>query len=280
MRYTRLRTIRGADLAAKVDLYDSSYGNYELEVYRKVRLDTYGRDLGQTSWVTTEESDDIPNRLGITAHSRVLEIGCGAGRYALQLGEQTGCKIVGADINSHGIRNANGLAEQAGLSSVTFQECDVSKGLSFETATFDAVFANDVLCHIRGRATVFAESFRVLKPGGKFLFSDALVIGGIVSDEEIATRSSIGYYEFSPPGENERLLRAAGFEVLSTTDTSLAAAELAKRRRDSRAKYKSELVTAEGEANFEGLQQFLGCVHKLTSEKRLLRFVYLARKAA
>jgi hypothetical protein len=30
--------------------------------------------------------------------------------------------------------------------------------------------------------------------------------------------------------------------------------------------------------NFEGLQRFLSCVHTLTSEKRLLRYLYFARK--
>ena len=112
----------------------------------------------------------------------------------------------------------------------------------------------------------------------RFLFSDALVIGGIVSDQEIAARSSIGYYEFSPPGENERLLRDAGFEILSVTESSGAAAEIAKRRHDSREKYKTELAAAEGESNYQGQQRFLWCVHQLSSEKRLLRFVYLSRK--
>jgi hypothetical protein len=40
----------------KVDLYDSAYGNYVLDTYRQVRIETYGEDLGQTSWVTPEES--------------------------------------------------------------------------------------------------------------------------------------------------------------------------------------------------------------------------------
>jgi len=31
--------------------------------------------------------------------------------------------------------------------------------------------------------------------------------------------------------------------------------------------------------NFEGLQQFLRCVQALTSERRLLRYVYLAQKS-
>jgi len=264
----------------KDDLYNSSYGNYELDVYRKVRVETYGEDLGQTSWVTTEESNDIQKLLGLTANSRVLEIGCGSGRYALHVAQRVGCHITAVDINPHGIENAKRLAREARLNSVTFRECDVSMGLPFANNSFNAVFANDVLCHIRGRASIFAEVFRVLTPSGRFLFSDALVIGGIVSDQDIAERSSIGYYEFSPPGENERLLLSAGFEIDNVRETSFAAAELAKRRRDSRERYRGDLTAAEGEANFQGLQRFLACVHKLSSEKRLLRFMYLARKAS
>jgi hypothetical protein len=50
-------------VAQRVDLYDSAYGNYESDTYRQVRLETYGEDLGQTSWVTTEESNEIPQLL-------------------------------------------------------------------------------------------------------------------------------------------------------------------------------------------------------------------------
>jgi len=266
-------------LSEKVDLYDSAYANYESDAYRQVRIETYGEDFGQTSWVTTEESEEIPQLLDLRDASSVLEVGCGSGGYALHLADKVGCRIVGLDTNASGVRNANQLALARGLASrAHFEECDASKKLPFDDDTFDAVFANDVLCHLPGRPKVLEEMFRVLKPGGRMLFSDALVVGGLLTYEEIATRSSIGFYVYSPPGENERLIERAGFHHFRVTDTTESAARIAKQWYHARETRKEELIAAEGNSNFEGLQRFLSCVHILTDERRLLRYLYVARK--
>ena len=266
-------------MSQKVDLYDTAYGNYQSQTYQQVRIETYGEDLGQTSWVTTEESREIPRLLDLRLNSSVLELGCGSGGYALHLAEKVGCRLVGLDINAPGVRNANQLALARGLASqARFEQCDVSETLPFDDSTFDAVFSNDVLCHIPGRPKVLGEMFRILKPGGRMLFSDALVVGGMLSHEEIATRSSIGFYVYSPPGENERLIERAGFRQIRATDTTESAARIAKQWHQARERRKQELVAMEGDVNFEGLQRFLSCVHILTSEKRLLRYLYFASK--
>lgn len=266
-------------MSEKVDLYDSAYSHYEADVYRQVRIATYGEDLGQTSWVTNEESAEIPRLLQLTPASRVLEIGCGSGRYALQLAETVGCFVLGVDINETGIQNGNNLARERNLSErVTFEHRDVSQKLPYPDAGFDAGFANDVMCHLPGRPAALQEVFRILKPHARFVFSDALIIGGIVSHQEIVTRSSIGYYLFSPPGCNERLIRKAGFQLIEARDTTDHAALVAQRWRDAREEHRDALIAAEGEANFAGVQQFLFGVHTLTSERRLLRYLYTARK--
>jgi len=53
---------------------------------------------------------------------------------------------------------------------------------------------------------------------------------------------------------------------------------ISKRWRDARAARKAELMQIEGEQTYEVLQKFLSCVHSLTSEKRLARYLYVAAK--
>ena len=105
-----------------------------------------------------------------------------------------------------------------------------------------------------------------------------MVLTGAVSHEELATRSSIGRYFFVPPGENERLIGEAGLTLLRVEDVTPNAAIVARRWRDARAGHREPLASLEGEANFEGLQRFLTCVHVLAIERRLSRLCYVAQK--
>ncbi len=270
-------------MPAQVDLYNNAYARVEHDLYRQVRAETYGLDLGQTSWVTSNESERIPALLNMSRDSNVLEIGSGSGLYALHLARRIGCRITGLELNPSAVAGARRLASVDGLSSlVHFQQCDASRPLHFADVAFHAAFANDVLCHIPSRAGLLREIFRILRPGARLLFSDALIVGGLISHQELATRSSIGPYFFSPPGENERLLAAAGFGVISVHDTSAQAADIAQRWHDARERRRDELValenTPDDPGRFDGLQRFLSCVYTLTSERRLLRHLYLAEK--
>jgi len=265
--------------ATPVDLYNNAYSDFASSAEAAVRRETYGEDIGQTSWLTAEEWLGFADQLEVTAGSDVLEVGSGSGGPAVYLAGARGCRVTGVDINEHGIRTARALAEARGLAGrATFEVVDASKPLPFGAASFDAVVSNDAMCHIAQRQAVLQDWHRVLRAGGRALFTDAMVVTGVVSHEELATRSSIGFYLFVPPGENERLIREAGFDLLGVFDVTENAARLSGRWHEARARYRDALVAREGEANFEGLQRFLGCVHTLSDERRLSRYCYLARK--
>jgi len=74
------------------------------------------------------------------------------------------------------------------------------------------------------------------------------------------------------------LLERAGLQLICARDTTESAAGISLFWRDAREKRKVEFMAVEGETNFSSLQRFLDCVHKLSSERRLLRFLYVAGK--
>ena len=267
-------------MAAKVDLYNTYYDKFAADAQAAVRKETYGEDIGQSSWMTADELRHFIDLLKIDESTNVLEVGSGSGGPALFLANETGCRLTGVDVNEFGIKNANELARERGLSDrAEFKQIDASKRLPFENNSFDVVFSNDVMCHVPERQSVLKEWHRVLKPGGQMLFTDALVVSGIVSHEEIAKRSSIGLYFYLPPGENERMIEEAGFEIVNFEDLTPAAAEISKRWHDAREKHRDAMIKIEGEENFNGLQAFLSCVHTLTAERRLSRYAYYTCKS-
>jgi SAM-dependent methyltransferase len=258
-----------------IDLYDTAYAGSERRVYEEVRRETYDLDLGQTGWMTAEEFRGFFELLNVTAGCHVLEVGCGAGGCAVYLARMTNADVTGIDINENGINNARKLAElTAPGTRLRFKQVDGNVQLPFPDGSFDAVFSNDAMCHMPRRLDVLEEWHRVLRPSGRMLFTDAMVITGPVTNEELAVRSSIGHYLFVPPGENERLISRAGFELMRSVDVTESTAAISRNWHDARARRRDELIRIEGERNFLGLQEFLACVHAVSQERRLSRLLY------
>ena len=263
----------------EVDLYNNVYADFASRAEAAVRHHAFGEDIGQSSWLTASEWLCFADQVQVGEHSRVLEVGSGSGGPAVYLAAARGCCVTGIDLNEHGVRNGQQLAVKQGLADrVTFQAADASRPLPFPPASFDAILSNDAMCHLANRLDVLSEWHRVLRPGGRMLFTDAMVITGVVSQEELATRSSIGFYLFVPPGENERLIGRAGFTLLASEDMTTSAELIAQRWHRAREQYRDELLAREGEANFSGLQRFLACVHQLSAEHRLSRYCYVAER--
>jgi cyclopropane fatty-acyl-phospholipid synthase-like methyltransferase len=265
-------------MSDQVDLYNSTYGNFREQVLAAVRRETYGKDIGQNSWITTDEYDTFYRWLNLSPGDHVLEIASGSGGPAVYLAEKYKCQITGLDINEEGIKTASRHALDANVQNASFQLVDINLGLPFEKESFDALMCMDSMNHFRDRLGYLREWQRVLKTGKRALFTDPVVITGPVSSEELAARSSIGYFLFVPLEVTKQLIEQAGFKLLRCEDVTGNIELTSGRWHTARQRHRADLIEIEGEERFEGLQKFLSMVHGLTRERRLSRFVFLVEK--
>lgn len=267
-------------MSKEVDLYDGHYGHLTTDPQVEVRRRTYDEDLGQSSWLTAAEALEFIRLLALGPGRRALEMACGSGGVTCRMALETGAECMGVDINPHGVEAARARAREQGLSSrISFELADAAQPLPFPDRSFDAILCNDAINHFPGRPAVLRDWHRVLRPGGRLLFTDPVVVTGPVTSEELRARSSIGFFLFLPAGCNERLLAESGFAVREVRDVTEATARVSARWRDAREELRSALVELEGAEAFEGVQRFLAAVHLLASERRLSRFMYLATPA-
>ena len=259
--------------------YDANYDNFQTELYAQIRREAFGEDIGQSSWLTADEQDKFLSWLNLSSGKTLLDVACGSGGPVLRIAEATGCSVVGVDVHEQAIATANSLAAQRGLSErARFQVADAAAQLPLPDASFDAITCIDAINHLPNRQRVLADWARLLKPGGRLLFTDPITVTGPLTNDEIAVRGSIGFFLFVPLGYDERVIEQSELRLLIKEDVTGNMAEVAERRRVARAARAADLREIEGDQIYEGQQEFFAVAALIAREGRLSRFLYVAEK--
>jgi ubiquinone/menaquinone biosynthesis C-methylase UbiE len=161
----------------------------------------------------------------IAPSASVLDLGCGTGLVARAIARHasfTG-SVAGIDLSPHLVAAATRLADADGVSArVTFQSGDALK-LPFADASFDAVVAHTLISHVSAPLAVLKEAARVLKAGGTLAVFDgdyaSLTFDQPDEAKAAADDAALARALVTNPrvmGQMPRLLRAAGFELLTS----------------------------------------------------------------
>jgi 2-polyprenyl-6-hydroxyphenyl methylase / 3-demethylubiquinone-9 3-methyltransferase len=107
-------------------------------------------------------------QLGVDPRGRrALDLGCGGGLLAEELAK-LGLSVEGVDPSGPSLLTARAHAETSGLPIGYVR--GTGEALPFAEASFDLVVCCDVLEHVSDLPRVIAETARVIKPGGIFVY--------------------------------------------------------------------------------------------------------------
>lgn len=142
-------------------------------------------------------------RLGdIGAQTRMLDLGAGYGGSARYLAENHGCQVTCLNLSETQNEQNRKLTEKAGLSGNISVVHGDFEHIPEADDSYDVVWSQDAILHSGNRPRVLDEVTRVLKDGGRFIFTDPMqaddcpdgVLQPILDRINLATLGSVGFY--------------------------------------------------------------------------------------
>ena len=155
------------------------------------------------------EFDELGKLQPFTREDRVLDLGCGLGPQTLLLAEQCG-HVIGLDTSESAIATLSAKASQRGMRNIEFL-CTPLEKAGLPDASLDKVVSFSVIEHIPNYLQVISEVFRILKPGGHFVFSTDC-LAGIPDDLRAEHRKNHGVQVYFSIDGLKRILLDAGFQ--------------------------------------------------------------------
>lgn len=167
-------------------------------------------DLGLGCGIPTLYADIKPGET-------VLDLGSGAGIDVFLAANKVGAEgfVIGVDMTPEMISKAQAIADKAGVKNVDFR-LGYLEDLPVDDSSVDLALSNCVINLVPDKDRVFAELFRVLRPGGRFVISDTVTYGPV--PEEI--RKDMALWAGCIAGATDQeeyleIIREAGFSDIT-----------------------------------------------------------------
>jgi sarcosine/dimethylglycine N-methyltransferase len=162
---------------------------------------TPDEDIAEASRRTVETMAGRLN--GLTADSRVLDMGAGFGGAARWLAKNHGCKVTALNLSTVQNERDRQMNQEQGLDHLVDVVDGSFEEVPHEDASFDFIWSQDAILHSGDREKVMDEVARLLKPGGQFVFTDPMasdqcpdgVLQPILDRIHLETLGSPGFYQ-------------------------------------------------------------------------------------
>ena len=269
---------RSPEERAQTERFSESYLCAQTPTMRAIERSVCGCDYGGSSWATREETKRLSALFGLRPGLHLLDVGAGSGWPGLYMAGTSGCDIVLVDLPLTGLRIAADRAVADGIASACWVAVADGANLPFPDSSFDAVNHSDLLCCLRPKRAVLEACRRVIRHGGRMVFTVISVAPGLsTADYGRAVENGPEFIESE--ADYPTLLTQTGWELVEHLDLTTDYAASCRRQLRADEEQKDALETLIGASEFAERQIGWRSKLKALSDGLLRRELFMAAQS-
>ncbi len=116
-------------------------------------------------------TEGMAKAAGVKSGMNVLDTGSGIGGSARFLVDRFDCEVDALDLSAEFVRTAEDLDKLVGLHGKINHRVGSVLDLPYDSNSYDVVWCQNVAMNVADKATMFAEAYRALRPGGVYVLT-------------------------------------------------------------------------------------------------------------
>ena len=168
----------------------------------------------------TQAVDRLITQASLISSDRLLDVCSGVGGPARYIAWKSGCHVTGLDLTASRVAGAIELTQAAGMAeSVDFVQGNALE-MPFENHSFTCVIGQEAFAHIPNKKQLISECARILKRGGRMVFSDIMSHQKLSQENADRLFEGMRFSEIATLQDYTSWLASVGLSMVQTTDLS------------------------------------------------------------
>lgn len=255
-------------------MYDGVYSDKARAIGKMIRNRVFLRNgnIGQNCILSKEEIEKIISAAGISGVKRALDICSGDGSIALHLSKKFKFDVTGIDFSGVGSKAAS--ERRTSRTHFCIGLADI---LPLKGRHFDLIYSFDSFIHIYDKESLIKECLRLLKPGGRLVFSDWVSNKNIPKKIQ-RTEELWGHVYVISKDRYRKLLKESGFRLIGINDNRDNFCETIKRWEGANLYYAEYLLRKCGERYFSKSRKRWQLTKELSLSRKLSQAIFLCQR--
>ena len=258
--------------------FEKIYLRNQAPAMKSVERCAFGCDYGATSWANRDEADELIKLLELASGKRLLDVGAGSGWPGLYMAQTSGCDIALVDVPLSGLRIAAERAIEDNLPGECWVAAADGAYLPFAGDCFDAISHSDVLCCLVEKRAVLESCRRVIRSGGRMVFSVIYVESGLSLDE-YRRAVAAGPPFVATDTRYPALLAETGWNVIAERDVTAEFASMIQRQLQADRDQRDGMESVMGATDYTDRQSSYESKFKAASDRILRRSLFITAPA-